>query len=711
MSSNLVGFYHLCQRGEWRNIFAEYVAQCRASGLAEALSNVYVTVLGNEPLELEPPFREIYRSANLAEMEFPALAFMHAYSCLHPDTTIFYAHSKGVLHPGDKHTRDWREYMVWGCIERWRDCVAQLREGADMAGVEWHEGGWPVGSKKPKVQVKTGFWAGNFWWARAEYLKRLPSPTMLDIRNRWECEAWIGRVDNIRPGEIHHLGVREHPNGTGGIFHRDFSRRNYADARGAPVAVSTQPAGRGFYLVCQRGDHWRDIVAEQVKRARRCGVLDALDKVEVIVLGDEPLELGKPFEEVYQSPDLSEYEWPAIERMSEYARANPESMALYFHTKGVSHPGDPYREWRRYLNWGVLDRWRDCVWRLREGWDTCGVDWLFMPHLTPRDGQPGNDPVNYHTGCVGCWPGSHFWATCKHLARLPGPGAMDRGNRWACEAWIGMHPDTRWHEIYRAAPGNAGYFAPDFGPEWYSGPKARTSAAPAPKPRWVPAEPRDHCPQESPTGRRIVGFMHIACLTGWKAIRDELLDMAAGSGLLDHTERVKTSYVLKKGSRGIDLRACEEIVFDTSKRQWEMVTLEKMRLFAIENPGVDIWYCHLKGLLGRGIYAADWRRCMAYWILERWRDCIRLLADGHDCAGVAWTRGDAANGMDSDWHYSGNFWWARSEYIATLPSLAGSTDRYDAERWIGRRKPKAACLYREGVVWNPHEPHPREMYA
>jgi hypothetical protein len=45
------------------------------------------------------------------------------------------------------------------------------------------------------------FFAGNFWWASADYLGKLAAPSMA---NRWEAEKWIGtgkpRVCDLIPG-------------------------------------------------------------------------------------------------------------------------------------------------------------------------------------------------------------------------------------------------------------------------------------------------------------------------------------------------------------------------------------------------------------------------------------------------------------------------------------------------------------------------------
>jgi len=78
-------------------------------------------------------------------------------------------------------------------------------------------------------------------------------------------------------------------------------------------------------------------------------------------------------------------------------------------------------------------------------------------------------------------------------------------------------------------------------------------------------------------------------------------------------------------------------------------------------------YVHTKGvshthpILKKNINA--WVRYLDLYTINKWERCIQGLED-NDAAGPFYTGGD---GLGQ--HFQGNFWWANSDYIKTLPRL------------------------------------------
>ena len=74
---------------------------------------------------------------------------------------------------------------------------------------------------------------------------------------------------------------------------------------------------------------------------------------------------------------------------------------------------------------------------------------------------------------------------------------------------------------------------------------------------------------------------------------------------------------------------------------------------------------------------------MTYFILEKMEICINEIYNGYDAVGVDW------NEIPNK-HFSGNFWWASSEYIKSLPPADLEktfihnlpTERHFAEFWM-----------------------------
>jgi hypothetical protein len=91
-------------------------------------------------------------------------------------------------------------------------------------------------------------------------------------------------------------------------------------------------------------------------------------------------------------------------------------------------------------------------------------------------------------------------------------------------------------------------------------------------------------------------------------------------------------------------------------------------------------YLHTKGvsygnpLIKKNIDA--WVRYLDLYVIKEWEECIKGLED-NDAAGGLY---EASNPK----HFSGNFWWANSDYLKTLPRLnMGNITKYNrGEFWI-----------------------------
>lgn len=102
---------------------------------------------------------------------------------------------------------------------------------------------------------------------------------------------------------------------------------------------------------------------------------------------------------------------------------------------------------------------------------------------------------------------------------------------------------------------------------------------------------------------------------------------------------------------------------------WEQVTMQLMRDHAVG----DVLYAHTKSAANYSEMHDKWRRSMTYFNVVCWRDCVRYLAD-HDTVGC--------HLIDPGDFWGGNYWWARSEWLAELSPLQYD-NRYQAEAWIG----------------------------
>lgn len=94
---------------------------------------------------------------------------------------------------------------------------------------------------------------------------------------------------------------------------------------------------------------------------------------------------------------------------------------------------------------------------------------------------------------------------------------------------------------------------------------------------------------------------------------------------------------------------------------------------------------------------ARWRRCMERHVIGDWRSCVAALKQGYDAAGAHYLTPPST--PDGHRIFAGNFFWARSRYMATVTPLLDRErirtsgvetleSRYEAEVYVGNgRKP------------------------
>ncbi len=119
---------------------------------------------------------------------------------------------------------------------------------------------------------------------------------------------------------------------------------------------------------------------------------------------------------------------------------------------------------------------------------------------------------------------------------------------------------------------------------------------------------------------------------------------------------------------------------------YEQVTLTALQTQIPDMADDDlVLYTHAKGSWRNMAMEDQWRRAMIWHLIIGWHHCVNLLED-HDTVGCYWKPRQA--------HYAGNFWWARAQYLRTLPPVTGNNhaERGLAETWIGLRNPTIANL-------------------
>lgn len=122
----------------------------------------------------------------------------------------------------------------------------------------------------------------------------------------------------------------------------------------------------------------------------------------------------------------------------------------------------------------------------------------------------------------------------------------------------------------------------------------------------------------------------------------------------------------------------------------EIPTLNLLREWLPSHPDWHALYHHAKGVTHpRDEFYARWRQRMENACVWNWQRCVTDLEKGYEAVGCHWLTPQQFPGTVTSPFFGGTFWWARSEYLAQLPPLPEPTwaNRYEAESWIGRRRP------------------------
>lgn len=200
------------------------------------------------------------------------------------------------------------------------------------------------------------------------------------------------------------------------------------------------------------------------------------------------------------------------------------------------------------------------------------------------------------------------------------------------------------------------------------------------------------------TDMPIYGVYHVFCADGWQSLVKAQVEHLRTSGLLDATAKLYVSCVaLHEG----DVDILQQIVNSdklkiisavNNPRVFEYPALEFLREKA-EKEDCMFYYFHTKGVsfftekrkdhrfakFKRRVDA--WRILMEYFLMDKWQAAANVLLDGYDTYGCnRYPPKPAPYRM-----YAGNFWWATSKYIRTLPHFdytALQNNRFYAEDWL-----------------------------
>jgi hypothetical protein len=167
---------------------------------------------------------------------------------------------------------------------------------------------------------------------------------------------------------------------------------------------------------------WYQILEEQLEKISKSGLLD---NSEIMVCAqqqgiDLSINILNQLIKKYRNTKLFSVssvsacgECTTIKLLREFCEnLSEKTNILYIHSKGVtqySSPREvPVREWRRMMEFFLIDRWEDCVDKLSNyGYDCCGIN--YQDHAANIDGE---------RKLIKIFNGNFFWVTSDYVKKI-----------------------------------------------------------------------------------------------------------------------------------------------------------------------------------------------------------------------------------------------------------------------------------------------------
>jgi len=219
----IYGFHHICFDKNGKEILQEQLNTLKTSGLYDATKTIYCSILGNmQDFKLPEKYKIVHQAEKSTEYERKILEFLYSFSQTN-DAKVWYIHTKGLSHYGKetyKRVNDWRKYMEYFIIKRWRQCNNDL-DKYDIAGVNF--------------LAEPPHFSGNFWWAKTKYLKN--NPTNFNYKDYVETEMWLMK------GKIPPYGISYHQSNVK-HYENEYSANNYINKRQNPLIIYFLESGK-----------------------------------------------------------------------------------------------------------------------------------------------------------------------------------------------------------------------------------------------------------------------------------------------------------------------------------------------------------------------------------------------------------------------------------------------------------------------------------
>lgn len=219
----LTGVYHVYPSLYWKKHVCNKFERMQRNGLFEAGIDLHINIIKptqEDLLWLKESCDEFADNIQIYPqeenfVEFEAIRIAKDLAHVKNGYTLYF-HTKGCSRNAfdDPRIYDWDEMMSFFVIDNWQKCIEKLND-YNCVGCNFLSG-------YPK------HFSGNFWWARNDYINKLPQPEKTEFR--WAYEFWIGYSPEMKPFCPYHSSINHYNDRcTPDMYTHIDWQRNYAE--------------------------------------------------------------------------------------------------------------------------------------------------------------------------------------------------------------------------------------------------------------------------------------------------------------------------------------------------------------------------------------------------------------------------------------------------------------------------------------------------
>ena len=189
-----------------------------------------------------------------------------------------------------------------------------------------------------------------------------------------------------------------------------------------------------------------------------------------------------------------------------------------------------------------------------------------------------------------------------------------------------------------------------------------------------------------------VCFIHSCTINNNITMLDKLINIIKESNLISYLDIIVINNIGDKIVNNYNSDKIYIINYSDDISLFEIPTINLIYAFSCNHDNVKLLYLHTKGISYNDTYIKqniiDWTDMMLYFLVKEYENCIYLL-NLYETIGCNYSK-------EPKYHFSGNFWWANTNYIKTLYKIKSGI-RHDAEWWILSNNPKYSILHNSNI--------------